>query len=124
MAWLRQAAVEAPPHSQPAPIGRRTEPSPADHPMAWADDGACTGMDPELFYPGRGEAITDEVITACRTCPVQAACLDWALRHERHGYWAGHSERSRRRLRRTLGIRLEDEDPTSTPTPEAPEDAA
>jgi WhiB family redox-sensing transcriptional regulator len=91
--------------------------------MAWADGAACIGMDPDLFFPARGEELDPDVSAACSRCAVRGDCLEWALRHERHGYWAGTSERQRRRLRRSLGIRLAEDqpeaiDPDPSPTSE------
>lgn len=86
--------------------------------MAWADDAACAGMDPDLFHPSRGEVLDERAIAACRTCTVQPECLDWALRHEHHGYWGGQSELGRKRLRRTLGIRIEEAHDDDTPIEE------
>lgn len=35
----------------------------------------------------------------CRTCPVKAPCLDYAIRiREHHGIWGGLSEAERRNL--------------------------
>lgn len=85
--------------------------SAANHPMAWADEAACIGMDPERFYTARGEVIDPEVIATCAGCPVRPDCLAWALRHEKHGFWAGMSERGRRKLRRSMGIRLVEPEP-------------
>lgn len=71
------------------------EPSPA-----WFDRAACEGLDPDLFFAERGEsiALAREI---CNGCPVQAECLDYALRHRiTYGVWGGLSERQRRRLRR------------------------
>lgn len=74
--------------------------------MAWADLGACAGMDPELFHPvdDGGDAVSERASAACRRCPVIAECRDWALHHEAVGYWGGLTEKARRRLRRILGI--------------------
>jgi len=84
----------------------------ANHPMAWADQGACVGMDTSLFYIESSEQIAPEVEAACHRCPVFVDCHTWALRHEAFGYWAGTSERQRRRLRRAL--------PTPPPRPPQP----
>lgn len=99
------------PAATPAPKAQRTrsEPTDANHPMAWADQAACTHLDPNLFYPNRGQAIDAKVVAACDRCPVRPACLGWALRREHHGYWAGTSERGRRRMRRALGIQIEED---------------
>jgi WhiB family redox-sensing transcriptional regulator len=67
---------------------------------AWMDDANCKGMDPELFFPGRGRP-TDEIKDVCRRCDVQAECLVYAMQlGEKHGIWGGKSERERRALRR------------------------
>jgi WhiB family redox-sensing transcriptional regulator len=71
---------------------------------SWRDLAACSGMDPALFYPERGE----EVATAkavCAVCPVQAECLAAGL-YEKFGIWGGTSERERRKLRHTAATRL------------------
>lgn len=66
----------------------------------WHDDAACRGMDPELWFPRRGEP-TRPAQDVCATCPVVADCLDWALGNgEQFGIWGGTSERERRRMRR------------------------
>lgn len=67
---------------------------------SWFDRAACEGLDPDLFFAERGESL-DAAREICATCPVQAECLDYALRHRIiHGVWGGLSERQRRRLRR------------------------
>jgi len=72
-------------------------------PPFWSE-GACAGVDPELFFPERG-ASTREAKTVCSTCPVRAECLGWALtNHEKFGIWGGTSERERRRIKRRMLI--------------------
>lgn len=97
--------------------------------LGWQDRARCRGMDPELFFPAGEDsphwtgAVDERAVAACRACDVRADCLDWALRHERHGYWAGTSERQRRRLRRQLAITVADPpDPTLHPTADDPVD--
>lgn len=66
----------------------------------WMRDAACRGMDPELFYPSRGESVA-QARKVCSGCPVRAECLTYAMNlHETHGMWGGMSERDRRRIRR------------------------
>jgi WhiB family redox-sensing transcriptional regulator len=66
----------------------------------WLARAACRGMDPELFFPDRGES-TEPAKAVCAACPVRAECLDYALTNgERFGVWGGASERERRALRR------------------------
>lgn len=70
--------------------------------LGWQQDAACLGMNPELFFPGRGDTGTlNEAKRVCRECPVQEQCLEYSFRHhELWGVWGGTSERERRRLRR------------------------
>jgi hypothetical protein len=74
--------------------------------LHFAVNGACQGMDSAVFFPGRGEKISDEAVKACGSCPCQAQCLDWAVQHESVGYWGGTSEKTRRAMRKHLKIRL------------------
>jgi WhiB family transcriptional regulator, redox-sensing transcriptional regulator len=67
----------------------------------WMTAGACKGST-DLFFPGRGATYdVDECKKLCRSCPVRAECLAYAMRNGEHfGVWGGLSERERRRLRR------------------------
>jgi WhiB family transcriptional regulator, redox-sensing transcriptional regulator len=65
----------------------------------WHADANCRGMNPELFFPERGET-TAEAKATCRRCDVQVECLlDSLNRGEKHGIWGGKSERERRMIR-------------------------
>ncbi len=67
----------------------------------WFHLAHCRGVDPDLFYPSRGDS-TGQAKTVCSQCPVQEECLEHALTDpvERFGVWGGKSERERRVLRR------------------------
>lgn len=67
----------------------------------WMDDALCLGMDPELFFPMRGES-TRHAKNVCKECPVRIECLNYANTspYEKHGIWGGLSERERRRMYR------------------------
>jgi WhiB family redox-sensing transcriptional regulator len=66
---------------------------------AWHRWAACRGKGNKVFFPGRGdESASAKAI--CSGCPVQAECAEAGL-SERHGIWAGMSERQRRAARRT-----------------------
>lgn len=71
-------------------------------PEPWTQDALCAQTDPDLFFPERGEG--DRAITAKRTCgrcPVQAACLAYALRTgQNEGIWGGKSRGQLRKLRK------------------------
>ena len=67
---------------------------------AFMDLGSCRGMDPDIFFPDRGESLAPAK-TVCGECIVRDECLEFALDHgERFGVWGGTSERERRKLRR------------------------
>jgi WhiB family redox-sensing transcriptional regulator len=60
----------------------------------------CKGMNPEFFYPERGQSLT-AVRAACRGCPARTECLALAMfNNERFGIFAGLSQRELRMLRR------------------------
>jgi WhiB family redox-sensing transcriptional regulator len=71
----------------------------AADPLAWRQLANCRGVDPELFFPERGEPAADAK-AVCLGCVVRTECLEHALAHERFGIWGGTSERERRDIRR------------------------
>jgi WhiB family redox-sensing transcriptional regulator len=79
-------------------------PSKADT-VIWRKDAACQAVAADLFFPvGRtGEAVSqiDAAKQVCETCPVQVACLQFALEtNQEAGIWGGTSEDERARLRK------------------------
>ncbi|CAM5627767.1 WhiB family transcriptional regulator [Streptomyces griseus] len=78
----------------------------------WRLHAACREEDPDLFFPigSTGPAVvqTAEAKTVCRSCPVQTACLEWALENgQDSGIWGGLSENERRALKRRSRRRAE-----------------
>lgn len=68
-------------------------------PGDWADQGACRAVDPNVFFPGRGEPAT-EAKTICAACPVITECAAYALQHPSLlGVWGGLTARQRQRRR-------------------------
>lgn len=69
----------------------------------WREEAACRGVDPNVFFPDRGDTFGVRAAKAiCAGCPVRTDCLDYAITYaERTGIWGGKSERERRELRRT-----------------------
>jgi WhiB family redox-sensing transcriptional regulator len=66
--------------------------------LVWRQRAACRGVDPDIFYPVSDEEAEDAK-AICAQCPVQRACLEWALAHrESDGVWGGATERERRRI--------------------------
>lgn len=72
----------------------------------WQSQGLCRVRDlpVNIFFPGQGEAVDQRAQLACLDCPVNETCLEHALHHETHGYWAGTSEKQRQKLRKHLRI--------------------
>ncbi|MFF4650806.1 WhiB family transcriptional regulator [Streptomyces sp. NPDC001380] len=73
--------------------------------MSWRNRAACREADPELFFPvgSAGPALVqvERARAVCRGCPVQEACLEWAVRvDERAGIWGGTTPEERTALRR------------------------
>jgi WhiB family redox-sensing transcriptional regulator len=69
----------------------------------WHADGACRGMDANLWFPRAGESIRLIRLaqSICSACPVQPECLDYAVSSiEPFGIWGGLTERQRRQLRK------------------------
>jgi WhiB family transcriptional regulator, redox-sensing transcriptional regulator len=66
----------------------------------WMERSACRGLDPNLFFPERGQP-TETAKGVCGECPVREDCLDYSIRTRQvWGVWGGTSERERRGLRR------------------------
>lgn len=62
----------------------------------WAGSAACKGMDPDIFFPERGDHAGVRAAKAiCLKCPVKAECRDAHI-GEREGIWGGLSSRERR----------------------------
>jgi len=74
-----------------------------EHRMGWREEAACSGLDTSMFFPSVED---DQVQLAvarqvCATCPVQEACLIYAIESRQTvGIWGGATTRERRRLRR------------------------
>lgn len=77
----------------------------------WREQAACAPYDTAVFFPtDRAGGLYPSRVTAtaarlCDRCPVFDDCLDYALRHQVEGTWAGTTTAGRRRLRRELGIK-------------------
>jgi WhiB family transcriptional regulator, redox-sensing transcriptional regulator len=55
-------------------------------------------MPPATFFPNDGVGV-EVARRICQACPVQGACLEYALENRiDHGVWGGCSERERRRI--------------------------
>lgn len=66
----------------------------------------CRQQDPDLWFPvgSTGPALMQEqeAKSLCFLCPIQAECLDTALKTQvDYGVWGGYSAAERRAIRRT-----------------------
>lgn len=79
-------------------------PMPPEPMGEWREHAACKGMDPDIFFPERGDDVTTAKAT-CAGCQVRRECLDWALAvPEKDGIWGGLSPRARRGIRVPLNV--------------------
>jgi WhiB family redox-sensing transcriptional regulator len=70
----------------------------------WREEAACAGADDSLFFPiGDEDPAAAHAKAVCAVCPVQDACLQYALStNQTDGVWGGLTGSERRRLRRRL----------------------
>jgi len=68
----------------------------------WQADAKCAGMPADLFFPEQGSHTASSAgKKVCKTCPVTAACLEYAVvTRQLVGIWGGLTEEERRRMRR------------------------
>lgn len=65
--------------------------------------GACKGQDLNDYYdlPYSEHKIKYPAMSKlCADCPILEDCYAWAIRHEKHGFWAGLSGKARAEIRR------------------------
>ncbi len=78
--------------------------------LAWQDDAACREIGAELFYANDTEERvvkagyeTRQAKKICNSCPVQEACLEYALDYETpskmYGIWGGATPRERAEIK-------------------------
>lgn len=76
----------------------------SDRDQPWRGHSACAGMDPEIFFPVRGDnAGVARARAICATCPVLDECKEWSLgfsEWQMNGITGGMSVRERARIRR------------------------
>ena len=86
-------------------------------------DAACSGMDGDMFYDDMTvhESVTEYgyyTSTApkqhamlrriCANCPVKVECAEFAIKHERFGFWGGLTAMERHSIRSMKNILLEE----------------
>ena len=66
--------------------------------LSWRHQGACNGLDPDVFFPD-SDAAAEEAKSVCSSCMVRVSCLEHAIAvREKDGIWGGATERERRRI--------------------------
>ncbi|ASR85352.1 WhiB family transcription factor [Mycobacterium phage Tierra] len=69
-------------------------------PEAWEADALCAQVDPELFFPDKGQS-SKPAKAICAACPVREVCLDRALASgEQFGIWGGETAYDRKLMLR------------------------
>lgn len=68
----------------------------------WFEQANCRDMDPNIFFPKRGQSLDPKADEACDTCTAHKSgeCLEYALMNYVHGRWSKTSPRDRAALRR------------------------
>lgn len=71
--------------------------------VAWKQDAACRGMDPDIFFPGRGDHADAKIKSICATCNVTAECEAYGIASSLNqgrplGWWGGKSAKTLRQI--------------------------
>jgi len=75
--------------------------------VTWHQEANCLGVDPEVFYPERGDmAAFRTAVAICKGCPVIEQCLEENMA-EKDGIFGGLSANQRREYRKVHGIRAD-----------------
>lgn len=79
-----------------------TGPAAVPSPPAWMVGAPCSTVDPDLWFPEKGESAADAK-RVCLRCDLRRTCLEWALEtDQQYGVWGAASETDRRRLKRGI----------------------
>ena len=64
---------------------------------------------PELESGGITQAEARVAKSICHSCPHKVECAEWGIYKERFGIWGGLTDMDRRHIRRSRGIRINEE---------------
>lgn len=69
----------------------------------------CRSTDPDIFFceDGLHPKVVRMLKEICEFCPMRNPCAEYAIVHERYGFWGGMTPRERRYYRQEYRIRLE-----------------
>lgn len=71
----------------------------------------CRSLDTNIFYPEDEDPVVrvrmtrqakEELKPLCASCAFSGPCLEWALKNNEYGIWAGTDEADRKRLKRKI----------------------
>ena len=65
---------------------------------------------PELESGGITQAEAKIAKSICSACPHKVECAEWGIYRERFGIWGGLTDMDRRHIRRSRGIRINEEE--------------
>lgn len=72
----------------------------------------CYGLDTSFFYietTTKGKEPHYEMLrTICSDCPFLSECAEYAIVHEKSGFWGGLTAFQRRKIRETRKIKFKD----------------
>lgn len=80
-------------------------------------EASCAGIGEIMFFPMPNDdedestarfIDVDGVKKICAACPVQQACAEWAIHHEKYGIWGGLTPLERSKIRRQRNIMVDD----------------
>lgn len=75
---------------------------------SWRDRGACGQIDPDTWFPERGEPGKSKFArkTCIEDCEVRAECFQYAINDPtiQFGIWGGFSANELRKMRRERGL--------------------
>jgi WhiB family redox-sensing transcriptional regulator len=78
-----------------------------DDRLDWQEDAACRAYDNVVFFGDEGESELEKQAresrakVVCRSCPVQEACLEFAMEtNQKYGIWGGLTDKERASLKR------------------------
>ena len=71
--------------------------------LMWQVQAACTGQ-AELFFSETRKSVARKAKAICEKCPVQVACLEYAIAKDEVGIWGGKTTNERRKMRRKRNL--------------------
>lgn len=77
----------------------------------YTGDEPCTSIGFIMYFYEDSEydkKHVNKMRKACHACPLVSECAEYAIHHERHGFWAGLTVRDRAAIRRKRGIVVTD----------------